>query len=147
MSSPYSISALLHLFSRQPLILLIALVVVFSLPGVSSGQSAAEFKARMEAALAAAESALAAEEARLDELAERNRERTLTDGRPSVAQATANLRLLEQRIRGFEAGEVEARDALNRTLVSLDLDIRQLARRLSAQRSAGGATDSGPTTG
>ena len=106
MSSPYSISALLHLFSRQPLILLIALVVVFSLPGVSSGQSAAEFKARMEAALAAAESALAAEEARLDELAERNRERTLTDGRPSVAQATANLRLLEQRIRGFEAGEV-----------------------------------------
>ena len=88
----------------------------------------------MEAALAAAESALAAEEARLDELAERNRERTLTDGRPSVAQATANLRLLAQRIRGFEAGELGAREALNRTLVSLDSDIRQLARRLSAQR-------------
>ena len=134
MSSPYSISEHIHVFFRRLLILPIALVVVFSLTGVSSGQSAAEFKARMEAALAAAESALAAEEARLDELADRNRERTLTDGRPSVAQATANLRLLAQRIREFKAGELGAREALNSLLVSLDSDVRQLARRLSAQR-------------
>ena len=88
----------------------------------------------METAIVAAEAALVSEEARLDELAKYNVNRTLADGRPSVAQTASNIRLWEQRIREFEAGERELREALNSTLASLDSDIRQLAQRLSAQR-------------
>ena len=93
----------------------------------------AEFEARVETALAAAESALASEEARLDELARRNSRRTLADGRPSVAQAAANVRLWERRIQELEAGEQTSRGELNDVLGSLGTDIAALAERLSAQ--------------
>ena len=96
-------------------------------------ESLDEFEARVEAALAAAESALASEEARLDELATRNNRRTLADGRPSVAQAAANVRLWERRIQELEAGEQTSRGELNGVLGSLGPDIAALAQRLSAQ--------------
>ena len=93
----------------------------------------AEFEARVEEALAAAESALALEEARLDELAARNSRRVLANGRPSVAQAAANARLWERRIQELEAGEQTARGELDGVLGSLGPDIAALAERLSAR--------------
>ena len=96
-------------------------------------ESLAKFEARVEAALAAAESALALEEARLDELAARNSRRVLANGRPSVAQAAANARLWERRIQELEAGEQTSRGELNGVLGSLGPDIAALAQRLSAR--------------
>ena len=93
----------------------------------------AEFEARVETALAAAESALASEEARLDDLAARNSRRTLADGRPSVAQAAANVRLWERRIRELGAGKRTLHGELDGVLGALGADIAALAQRLSAQ--------------
>ena len=98
-----------------------------------AGKSLAEFEDRMAAALAAAEAALASEEARLDGLAERHSHRTLADGRPSVAQAAANARLWDRRIREMETAEHELLDALKGTLTALGADIASLTQRLSAQ--------------
>ena len=100
---------------------------------VRAEESPDEFEARVEAALAAAESALASEEARLDELAARNSRRTLADGRPSVAQAAANVRLWERRIRELEAGKQTSRGELDGVLGALGADIAALAQRLSAR--------------
>ena len=100
---------------------------------VRAEESLADFEARVKAALAAAESALASEEARLDELAESHSRRGLADGRPSVAQAAANVRLWERRIRELEAGEQTLRGELDGVLGSLDADIAALAQRLSEQ--------------
>ncbi|MDE0206081.1 MAG: hypothetical protein OXP66_08635 [Candidatus Tectomicrobia bacterium] len=117
---------------RVVLPLIVAFVLV---PGsVSFGQPAAEFRARTEAAVTAAEAALVVEEARLDELAEHHVSRTLEDGTPSAGQALSNIRLSEQRIREFEASELDLRQTLDRTLAGLDLPITQLVERLSAQR-------------
>ena len=134
MPSLYGITTMPRLRSRQMFVLVLVVTSLFALGGVSSGQSAAELRAQMKAAIVAAEAALVSEEARLDELAKYNVNRTLADGRPSVAQTASNIRLWGQRIREFEAGERELREALNSTLASLDSDIRQLAQRLSAQR-------------
>ena len=87
----------------------------------------------MREALAAAEASLASEEARLDELAARNNRRTLADGRPSVAQAAANVRLWERRIQELEADERALRGELDSVLGSLGTDIAALAQRLSAR--------------
>ena len=94
----------------------------------------AEFEDRMAAALAAAEAALASEEARLDELATRHSRRKLADGGPSVAQAAANARLWDRRIREMETDERDLLKALTGMLASLDADIASLTQRLSAQR-------------
>ena len=96
---------------------------------VRAEESLADFKARVKAALAAAESALASEEARLDGLAESHSRRGLADGRPSVAQAAANVRLWERRIRELEAGEQTLRGELDGVLGSLGADITALAQR------------------
>ena len=134
MPSLYGITTMPRLRSRQMLVLVLVVTSLLALGGVSSGQSAAELRAQMKAAIVAAEAALVSEEARLDELAKYNVNRTLADGRPSVAQTASNIRLWEQSIREFEAGERELREALNSTLASLDSNIKQLAQRLSAQR-------------
>ena len=96
-------------------------------------ESLDEFEARVETALAAAKSALALEEARLDELAARNSRRTLADRRPSVAQTAANVRLWERRIRELEAGKRTLHGELDGVLGALDADIAALAQRLSVQ--------------
>ena len=102
-------------------------------------ESLDEFEARVETALAAAESALASEEARLDELAARNSRRTLADGRPSVAQAAANVRLWERRIRELKAGEQTLRgDGVLERLATLR-PWRSGCRRVRKQRGTGAA--------
>ena len=101
---------------------------------LQAGKSLAELEDQMAAALAAAEAALASEEERLDELAARHSRRRLADGRPSVAQAAANARLWDRRIREMETDERELLEALTGTLASLDADIASLIQRLSAQR-------------
>ena len=100
---------------------------------VRAEESLADFEARVEEAFAAAETALASEEARLDELAERHSRRGLADGRPSVAQASANVRLWERRIRELGAGKRALRGELDGVLGALDTDIAALAQRLSEQ--------------
>ena len=101
-------------------------------PGLAGGSSK-DLEGRLEAALAAAEAALASEEARLDDLAARHSRRTLADGRPSSAQAAANVRLWERRIRELEASEQELRETLNGVLASLGSDLAALTGRLSAR--------------
>ena len=100
----------------------------------AAGPSLGELAERVRSALAAAEAALASEEARLDELAARNGRRTLPDGRPSGAQAAANTRLWGQLIRELEGDRRELRDALRGVLASVDPHVTELARRLSVQR-------------
>ena len=134
MFSVWGISATARLRSCQTLVFPPVVAFVLALGSVSFGQPAAELKAKMEAAITAAEAALVSEEARLDELAEHNVDRTLEDGTPSIGQAASNIRLWEQRIREFEAGELELREILDIALASLDSEIKQLARRLSVQR-------------
>ena len=100
----------------------------------AAGQPLGDLSERVWSALAAAEAALASEEARLDDLAARNGRRTLPDGRPSGAQAAANARLWEQLIRELEGDRRDLRDALRGVLVSVDPHVTELARRLSVQR-------------
>lgn len=108
--------------------------------------SLAEFEERMEAAFADVEAALASEAGRLDELAARNRRRTLGDGRPSAAQAVANIRLWEQRIRELQMVERELREALTNLLASLGPDIAKTAQRMAtghaSEERAGLGTES-----
>ena len=120
---------------RMIAVCLVVVVAGFGLLAVDvwAEESLAKFEARVEAALAAAESALASEESRLDELAAHNSRRTLANGRPSVAQAAANVRLWERRIQELEAGEQTSRGELNDVLGSLGADIAALAQRLSAR--------------
>ena len=105
-----------------------------SVSGAAAAESPEGFETRVEAALGAADAALASEEARLDELAASHSRRVLADGRPSLGQAVANIRLWERQIQEFEAGERELREELGGLLKSLGPDIAELARRLSAQR-------------
>ena len=134
MCSVRGVSTAARLRSWQTFVLPLVTASMLAPGSVSFGQPAAELRAKMEAAIIATEAALVSEETRLDELAEHNVDRTLEDGTPSVGQASSNIRLWEQRIREFEAGELELREALNVALVSLDSDIKQLAQRLSVQR-------------
>ena len=134
MCSVRGVSTAARLRSWQTFVLPLVAASMLAPGSVSFGQPAVELRAKMEAAIIAAEAALVSEETRLDELAEHNVDRTLEDGTPSVGQASSNIRLWEQRIREFEAGELELREALNIALVSLDSDIKQLAQRLSVQR-------------
>ena len=104
--------------------------------GSAAGRSLAELEAQVDAALEATEAALALDEARMDEMAARNRDHKLTDGSPSLAQATANIRLWERHIRELGAGERELREELKRVLASLGPNIAELVRRVSAQLPA-----------
>ena len=103
----------------------------------ASGSAVAEslegFETRVEAALEAADAALASEDERLDKLAARHSRRVLADGRPSLRQAAANIRLWERQIRELEGGERGLREELRGLLGSLGPDIAELARRLSDQ--------------
>ena len=92
------------------------------------------FEERMNAALEAAEAALASEEERLDRLAAQNSKKTLLDGRTSMGQATANIRLWNQRIGKLSAEEQELRRDMNDTLSSLVPAVQALAERLSKQQ-------------
>ena len=92
--------------------------------------SLVEFEKRVQAAFAAVETALASQEARLLQLAVQHSRRTLADGRPSVAQASANARLWEQRIGELREVEGELRRELNELLATLTSNISESAQRL-----------------
>ena len=116
--------------------------------GASAKVSLIQIQDRAERALASAETVLAVEEARLDELAARNSRRELRDGRPSVAQAAANARLWERAIRELEENQRYLLELLNDTVESAGSDIEQAARRLSAQREGvGQSVKEGPDRG
>ena len=105
-----------------------------SASGSAGAESPEGFETKVEAAFEAADAALASEEERLDELAARHSRRALADGRPSLGQAAANIRLWERQIRKLEGGERGLREELRGLLGSLGPDIAELARRLSDQR-------------
>lgn len=105
--------------------------------GALTELSLSDLEERVKRALAAAEAALVSEEVRLDELAARNSRRGLSDGGPSIAQAAANIRLWERRIRGLKRDHRDLLEALNGVMVSVASDIAGLAQRLSAQREQG----------
>ena len=110
---------------------LVLFLMASSVLAETPASSLAEFEERMEAGFNAVETALASEEARLDELAARNSKRTLSDGRPSIAQAAANIRLWEQRIRELQMVERGLREELTDLLASLGSDIAKAARRMA----------------
>lgn len=95
--------------------------------------SVATLEERVDEAIAAAEAALEREDGRLDDLATRRAGRPLADGRPSLSQAAANVRLLNRRIRELEAEGRELRAELKKTLAALGPDLVALARRLSSE--------------
>ena len=134
MRSVRGVSTTARLRSWRTFVFPLVVASVLAPGSVSFGQPAAELRAKVETAMTAAEAALVSEEARLDELAEHNADRTLEDGTPSIGQASSNIRLWEQRVREFEAGERELREALRMALASLESNITQLTRRLSVQR-------------
>ena len=113
---------------------LVLVVVAWSLPAVvlADDPSVAELEERVDEALAAAEAALVQEENQLEELATRSSGRPLPDGRPSLGQVTANIRLLNRRIEKLGARERELREELRNVVTALDSDIAALAQRLSS---------------
>ncbi|MDE0206068.1 MAG: SUMF1/EgtB/PvdO family nonheme iron enzyme [Candidatus Tectomicrobia bacterium] len=114
--------------ARLALILLLA--AGSALAQTQKDDSLAEFEERVKAAFAEVESALASQRERLDDLATDHTRRTLADGRPSVAQAAANIRLWEQRIRELEAKEGELEQELDNLLAELALNIAESVQRL-----------------
>lgn len=100
--------------------------------------SLSEIQDRAERALALAKATLAAEEARLDELAARNSRRGLSGRRPSVAQSASNVRLWERTIQGLEENHRALLQVLNDVVEWVGSDIVEVARRLSAQREGAG---------
>ena len=121
-----------------PSALLAQEVLPESAPGVGAVGSAelslSQLQDRVRRALTLAETALAAEETQLDELATRNSRRGLSDGRPSGAQAAANNRLWVRTIRELEKDRRELLEALNSVMGLVGPDIVELSRRLSDQR-------------
>ena len=112
-----------HRHSRAVAIPFLFLAACHLSVGASTdGPSLSELESRVEAALGEAEAALDREEAQLDELAVQNSGRTLADGRPSLGQAAANIRLLDRRIRELDAGNRELREELKALLASFDSD-------------------------
>ena len=83
-------------------VLILLLAVSSALAQTPVNDLVVEFEERMQAAFAAVGNSTASQEARLDDLATRHSRRVLADGRPSVAQAAANIRLWEQRIGGLQ---------------------------------------------
>ena len=122
--------------SALTLLPIIAALSVSVGASATDDRSLAEFEERVDAALEAAESALDQEDARLDELAVRSSGRPLPDGRPSLGQVAANIRLLNRRILELRAEERELREKMNDALKGLDPDIAKLARRLSVLQPA-----------
>ena len=114
----------------SPALALVAMLL--SVDVAAAERPPADLEHRVGAALAAADAALDREEARLDELAERSSGRPLRDGRPSLGQVAANIRLLNRRIRKLGARERELREELRSVLTALDSDIAALAQRLSS---------------
>lgn len=107
-------------------------VVVGALPAQGTAEeSVAEVVRWIDAALVEAEEALSAEAARLDELAERQLDRTLHDGTPSAGQGAAIIRLVDLYIRRLEGKERDQRAELESALSELRPDIDELAVRLS----------------
>ena len=107
-----------------------------SVDASAEGPPVSGLASRVDAALREAAAALDREEARLDELAAQNAGRTLADGRPSLGQAAAYVRLLNRRIRELDARNGELREELNVLLASLGSDIAAMARRLSAPQAS-----------
>ena len=107
-----------------------------STPRGSPGQRGTGLEPRVKAALARAASALAAEEARMDEKARRNLRSRFADGTPSVAQVWAHIRHWELQIRVLETSASERLERTRAVLKSLKSDIRELAARLSAPTGA-----------
>ena len=97
----------------------------------------ARFEERINAALEAAEAALALEDARLDRLAVQNSEERLLDGRASLGQVTANIRLWNQKIKELSTEEHELRGELDDTLSSILPAIQALAERLNEKERQG----------
>ena len=126
-----------HGFAVGPAIgtrlLMAVLLLALAAGSVLAAESSSDLEGRLEAALAAADAALDSEEARLDDLAARHSRRTLADGRPSSAQAAANVRLWERRIRELEASERELRETLDGVLASLGAELAALTGQLSAR--------------
>ena len=102
-----------------------------SMNASADGPSLSEFESRVDTALRATEAALDQEEARLNDLAAQNSGRALADGRPSLGQAAANIRLLDRRIRELDARNRKLREKVKALLASLDSDIATMAQRLS----------------
>ena len=100
--------------------------------GGASGKSVAELGKRIDAALEATGRALDGEAARIGELAGRHLDGTLPDGRPSLAQAAANIHLSAERIRGLASRKEKHRGHLEGVLAGLRPDIDELAKRLSS---------------
>ena len=100
--------------------------------GGASGKSVAELGRRIDAALEATGRALDGETARIDELAGRHLDNTLPDGRPSLAQAAANIHLSAERIRELGSRKEKHRGHLEGVLAGLRPEIDELAKRLSS---------------
>ena len=99
--------------------------------GASSLPAPDELAVRIDRALDVTRDALAAEEARLDELAARNSRLALPDGRPSSGQAAASIRLWNNAIGDQESQEGQLLARLDAELHRLGPEIASLARRLS----------------
>ena len=121
---------------RRSALALALVVAAWSLPAVvlADDPSVAEFEERVDEALAAAEAALAQEEKQLEELAARSSGRPLADGRPSLGQVAANIRLLNRRIEELEAEDRDLRQELKDLLTTRGPDLAALAHRLSVER-------------
>ncbi|MCY4514057.1 MAG: SUMF1/EgtB/PvdO family nonheme iron enzyme [Candidatus Tectomicrobia bacterium] len=120
--------------SRLAMPVLVSLLAAGStLAQTAVDDSLREFEERVQAAFAAAETALASQEAQLHDLAIRHSREALADGRASVAQAAANVLLWEQRIEELRGVEGELRRELNNVLAELASIIGE-----SVKRSAGG---------
>lgn len=127
------VSALHRLWrSARTLLLVLVTVAVTASASATAGRSLAEFERHIDAALDAAVAALDGEEARLDELAARSSGSPRPDGRPSLGQVAANIRLLNGRITELRADTRELRETMKDVLTKLDPDIAKLAERLSA---------------
>ena len=131
-----SLVTVVHRQCRRMLLPLLTLsAVVLSMDALASDPSLADLEGRVDAALEQAETALDREESRLDELAARSSGRPLADGRPSLGQVAANIRLLDGRIRELRAEKQELHEELKDMLSALGPDIMALAQRLSAVQS------------
>ena len=107
-------------------------VVVGALPAQGAAdQPVTKIEQRIDAGLEEAGNALDGEAARMDELADWYSDQTLPDGKPSVGQAAANIRIWDRRIRELGAQERNLREGLEGALAKLRPVMDELAERLS----------------
>ena len=119
-----------------PLRILLRAALLFVLvPASASGQTQ-DFEREVKAAIAGAEAALEGERRRLDELAEENSDRTLSDGATSQAQASSNIYLWQLRIAKSESRERELLDEIGGRISALKPEFEALIDRLSPKPPA-----------